>query len=395
MSAHPPPARTTSAAAGPLKLTARDWRCWLLTDLPLLAIAILAALTLPAGQSFDLPAAIALVALFVVAYNVRVPLGHGLASASQPVFVAMLVLEPARVATLMVLVASVLGELVAVAARSRPIGRLPMVVGNSWFAVAPTVIVALAPSPVPWGWWLAAFAAQFAADASLGQLHARLAREATVPWRVLALPELFDAVVTAPVLFACVQARGQAAAWVVPMSLVAMSALIARERSGRVANEQLASEDPLTGLPNRRLFEQLLRSAEARAERGGRNGAVLVVDLDGFKAVNDAFGHVAGDGVLREVARRLSAVVRAGDVVARVGGDEFALLLSDDVGAARVVDAIAEAFSEPVLAGSQRCQIGASVGWATFGRGAPAIEAVEEADHAMYERKRAAGHARA
>jgi diguanylate cyclase (GGDEF)-like protein len=173
-----------------------------------------------------------------------------------------------------------------------------------------------------------------------------------------------------------------------------MGALLGRERSGRVSSEQAAGEDPLTGLPNRRLFEQLLGGAQARAERANRDAAVVVVDLDQFKEVNDTLGHDVGDEVLREAARRLRSVVRAGDVVARPGGDEFALLLDDGDGAGRVATAIEAAFAEPVRVGAHRCAIGASVGWAVFGPLTPAAEAVQRADDAMYAHKRCGGHGR-
>src|SRR3954447_5963302 len=103
----------------------------------------------------------------------------------------------------------------------------------------------------------------------MGRLRDVAAGDGLTPWRVTLTPALFDAIVTLPVLFTCVQAPGTAAAWVVPVSLVAMSALVARERDGRLLNEELAGHDWLTGLPNQRLFEELLGSAGARATRGG------------------------------------------------------------------------------------------------------------------------------
>ncbi len=93
--------------------------------------------------------------------------------------------------------------------------------------------------------------------------------------------------------------------------------------------QELAYQDPLTGLPNRRQLDQHLALALARAERAGSAVAVLALDLDGFKTVNDSHGHVVGDALLREVAARLRGAVRSTDLVARMGGDEFVVLLAD------------------------------------------------------------------
>jgi diguanylate cyclase (GGDEF)-like protein len=375
----------------PETLSAAERRWWPLTDLPVLIGAVLAVLVLPAGRPFDVAAAVALVALFVVAYQVKVPLGAGWASGVQPVFVAMLVLQPARVVPLLVVAGSLIGAVADVIVNKEPRARLPRVIGNQWFALPPAVIVALAPQPVPWQWWVAAILAGFAADGVMAHVRDIAAGTGSAPWRVHLTPALFDAIVTLPVLFTCLQAPGTAAAWVVPVSLVAMSAVVARERGSRVRNEQLARHDPLTDLPNRRLFEQLLAGAGARAARSGHDGAVMIVDLDGFKAVNDTHGHPAGDEVLREVAARLREIVRAGDEVARVGGDEFALLLADAEGASHVSEALDAAFAAPIVAAFETCAIGVSTGWATFGAHRLPEDAVEQADRRMYAHKRSKG----
>jgi len=117
------------------------------------------------------------------------------------------------------------------------------------------------------------------------------------------------------------------------------------------AMHRLAHEDALTGLPNRRLLEDRLNQALLRTRRSGGSLAVLLIDLDGFKQVNDAHGHGAGDRVLIEVARRLLAGVRASDTVSRLGGDEFVIVLDSPVAqdvVARIAEQLVDAIAQPI-----------------------------------------------
>lgn len=156
-----------------------------------------------------------------------------------------------------------------------------------------------------------------------------------------------------------------------------------------------AQHDQLTGLANRALLMQ--RGAEVVAQ-GGRAG-VVVVDLDGFKAVNDTSGHRAGDDVLRVLAARMRACARAEDLVARSGGDEFAVIIPmpDGVGSA-VIEALADRLrrvcAEPVTSHCGRHQVGASVGTAVFQVGLSFEETLAAADAAMFADKHAKGTAR-
>ncbi|WKB52183.1 sensor domain-containing diguanylate cyclase [Eleftheria terrae] len=170
---------------------------------------------------------------------------------------------------------------------------------------------------------------------------------------------------------------------------------ILRDASQRRRVEQqirhLAHHDALTGLPNRMLLQDRLQQAFERARRDGRAAALLFVDLDHFKAVNDSLGHDMGDAVLREVARRLRDTVRAGDTVARLGGDEFVVLLAtlqDPDDCRRVADQILRALGRPVSLGVHSVRITPSIGGALVSEAldSPA-EWMRQADAAMYQAK--------
>lgn len=155
--------------------------------------------------------------------------------------------------------------------------------------------------------------------------------------------------------------------------------------------ENLAKHDPLTELPNLRGISERLHNALALARRGGFYVATMFMDLDGFKAVNDTFGHPAGDLVLRTVARRLSESVRETDVVGRIGGDEFIVILShvkqpDE--AAKVARKMLRKISSPIQLGDKECRIGASIGISVFPmHGGTESELIHAADEAMYSIK--------
>ncbi|HEX6548959.1 MAG TPA: diguanylate cyclase [Candidatus Dormibacteraeota bacterium] len=152
-----------------------------------------------------------------------------------------------------------------------------------------------------------------------------------------------------------------------------------------------AAHDPLTNLPNRRLFEDRLDQALKSAHRRRRPLALLLLDLDRFKPVNDEIGHHAGDLLLTQLAKRLTAVVRESDTVARLGGDEFAVLLAEDDegGALTAADKLlAAASATPFDIEGHALHIGLSVGVAVYPTdGADAKTLVRAADQAMYRAK--------
>jgi diguanylate cyclase (GGDEF)-like protein len=156
--------------------------------------------------------------------------------------------------------------------------------------------------------------------------------------------------------------------------------------------EDVALRDQLTGLPNRALLDDRIDQALQRSRRTLEPFALMLIDLDGFKEVNDIRGHEAGDQVLTSIARRLEAVVRASDTVARIGGDEFVVLslgTGDEEEAAALVGRVRQSLRRPYRVAGAIVEIDASVGWALFpSDGATPAELLGRADGQMYATKR-------
>ena len=154
---------------------------------------------------------------------------------------------------------------------------------------------------------------------------------------------------------------------------------------------RLAHHDPLTGLPNRLLLQDRLDQALARARRARESVAVMLLDLDNFKTVNDTLGHLTGDELIRLVAERLHTLVRESDTVARLGGDEFAIVqtdLHDLAGSAVLAKKVVTALREPFDLNGRRPWVGASIGIAVFPQDGDAPEALfKHADIALYRAK--------
>jgi diguanylate cyclase (GGDEF)-like protein/PAS domain S-box-containing protein len=153
-----------------------------------------------------------------------------------------------------------------------------------------------------------------------------------------------------------------------------------------------ATHDALTDLPNRQLLQDRLQQALLNAQRYGRDGVLIFIDLDDFKLVNDTLGHTAGDMVLCEVADRLRSVARDTDTVARFGGDEFVIVLTEqlgDAGAAEVIRRINEALNRPIDLGGSQQTLTASIGWCRFPDAGTDVETLlKHGDLAMHQAKR-------
>jgi diguanylate cyclase (GGDEF)-like protein len=179
--------------------------------------------------------------------------------------------------------------------------------------------------------------------------------------------------------------------WNLPKYVVAVGMILILLEDQIEHNRFLALHDELTGLPNRRLFADRLASALERARRTGSQAALLLIDLDQFKQVNDTMGHHIGDDLLKHVGRLFAGRVRRTDTVARTGGDEFSVILEEPVSrsdALRVARTLTQLLEDPVLLEGHTVRIGASVGIAVFPDDAADAEALcIAADLRMYTSK--------
>ena len=182
--------------------------------------------------------------------------------------------------------------------------------------------------------------------------------------------------------------------WNLPKYVVAIGMILILLEDQIEHNRFLALHDELTGLPNRRLFADRLANALERARRTGSQAALLLIDLDQFKQVNDTMGHHIGDELLKHLGRLFAGRVRRTDTVARTGGDEFSVVLEQPVSrsdALRVARTLTQLLEDPILLERSTVRVGASVGIAVFPDDAADAEALcIAADLRMYASKRAA-----
>lgn len=172
------------------------------------------------------------------------------------------------------------------------------------------------------------------------------------------------------------------------VNYIGIFSLLSEQKNTEARLRELANSDPLTGLINRNLFMDRAAQALVTARRSQNKTAILFLDLDSFKPINDSLGHSAGDQVLREIAQRMRDSVRGSDTVARFGGDEFVILLTglrdaDEAGV--VADKLIHAISQPLEYNGVECRVGASIGISVCPDNAETVDAlVQYADIAMY-----------
>lgn len=177
-----------------------------------------------------------------------------------------------------------------------------------------------------------------------------------------------------------------------PLRMVGTQTDIDRQKKKEISLQEQARTDSLTRLPNRLYFQEHLRAVLSLSMRNQRSCAVAYLDLDGFKTVNDRFGHTVGDEILTTFASRTSAILRGEDMIARVGGDEFCIVLHEvnqPHEAAAVMQRVLAALTEPVHSQGFEVVVGASIGIAIYPQDADTVDQlVQRADEAMFEAKK-------
>ncbi|MDY0049062.1 MAG: diguanylate cyclase [Thauera propionica] len=215
--------------------------------------------------------------------------------------------------------------------------------------------------------------------------HRRLAGEEAEQRYPLRLVHKSGRILWAETSGVCINWNGR------PATLNIVNDITAR-KAAEDSIRHLAHHDPLTGLPNRVLLQDRLERALASAQRNGASLAMLFIDLDGFKPVNDRYGHDTGDALLQAVAKRLNGTLRHSDTAARIGGDEFVVLLpvlADAGDAGLIAGKLRTAIASPFEIDGHRITISASIGLALYPRnGDTAAELMRTADGAMYAEKR-------
>jgi diguanylate cyclase (GGDEF)-like protein len=369
-----------------------------------LAAAVAMAVLLRWQSPFRPTTAALLVLALALVSRIEFEVGTGSVVPTQVVLVPMLLLLPAPVVPLCVAGGYVLGGLVDSAKGRRHPQRLTVLLGSCWHAVAPALLLALFAAPTArWSQWplyLAALGGQFAFDFATSAGREWLAFGIS-PRKLL---PFFGWVYTVDALLAPIgflAARESAAmryAFLLTLAPACLLALLARERRSRIERAQAfqhafdgarleARRDALTGLANRLAWEEAIVSAQASCSEAATPASVIVLDVDCLKLANDSRGHEFGDAVLRRVAELARATVREQDLVARVGGDEIAVLLTgaDHLRCAETVARVRDAFAS--AAPLDGFPLSVALGSATAIGGLTVAEAQRLADSRLYAEK--------
>jgi diguanylate cyclase (GGDEF)-like protein len=375
----------------------RAWRvARVVIGLGYLVAAAVCAFVLPGGHPFSL-LAIPAAMLFLVGDNINLWQGESFVSCQQGAFVLLCFAMPLNLVPLALIVLEAIWT--PKEWRWKP-SHVYVAGVNSWTGfAAPVLLSVLAPGSASWHHWmayLAAFGGQFVLSELLYLSRCHL-RNARVDLTEAALAVTVDAGLTPIGLAAATDLHtSSGGAFAIMIGATALLAVAGHEHRHRTVQTGRALRDPMTGLANRALFEETLTACESRCRREQEHAAVLLVDLDDFKLINDTLGHHAGDEALRAFADGLRGSVRAIDTPARLGGDEFAVILAEPIdldGAGRVAEKLKQRFAQPIrLTTGQNLTIGFSSGFALFGYEISAQDATMQADVELYAHKRSRKH---
>ncbi|HWB22829.1 MAG TPA: GGDEF domain-containing protein, partial [Gaiellaceae bacterium] len=332
---------------------------------------------------------IVLIVAFAALTRLEYPTGVGSAVPAQLVIVPMLFLMPLRLFPLAVSVASLLSLGFTLAQRRRP-NLCPNALGACWFALPPVLLLLWdGEKPFSWSHWpfyVLVFASLSLTDLTQTALYERFVGGVAFRRLVFVLVTVyaFDALLT-PIAMLAASVGGYSFLALLPFTGVLY--LLGHERRGRLTAqseatrlEKLAHIDELTRVANRRSFERRLAVEQARARRSGSGLNVCLLDLDRFKNYNDTYGHQAGDDLLRRVAAAWTEVLRPEALLARIGGEEFALILPDTASAS------AEGVAARLRAATPR-EITFSIGIACWNGEETIADLIGRADTALYQAK--------
>jgi diguanylate cyclase (GGDEF)-like protein len=376
---------------------------------------LIGALALPLAAGVSPATAFSGTALFFVACyalvsRIEFEIGTGASVPTVVVLVPMLFVLPPALAPLLVAVAYTAAALVDVARGQLRLHRLPVLISTCWHSMGPALVLAAWGTRQP-RWsdvpvYALALLAQFAFDLVSSVVRERafgVAPRTVVHF--LGWVFLVDALLAPVALTGTFEVSRTPTALIAMLPLTVLLWLFARERQSRIEQavalsrayagaRDTALHDELTGLLNRRGWEEAFEARRLTSAEGDEPTSVLMLDVDGLKHANDTYGHEAGDGLIRAVGRVLADAVRSEDVVARVGGDEFAVLLprASAEECEAIVGRIRRMLARRRLPG---IPVSASVGAATCRPGDDLARALRLADHRMYEAKDASRPRRA